>query len=242
MLKTLIVEDEYPARQELRFLLEPYRNNLEIIGEAESVREAKALIDAINYDVIFLDVQMPGSNGLDLARDLKVTHPEIEIVLISAFENYAVDAFAIPVMDYLLKPVSPDRIAETMRRLLPTVSSERRTADMVLSWIPCEANGHTMPIAVSEVIYIVAERETIYVVTSNDRYPTRFTLQELQDRLPGDQFLRTHRSFIANVMQVKELMPHFNGTYLLKMKDRQHSEVIVSRSNVKRIKEIFNMA
>lgn len=245
MLKALIVEDEYPARMELRYLLEPYRQDLEVIGEAQSVREAMALIAALDYDVIFLDVQMPGSTGLELARTLKAQKPQLGVVFVSAHENYAVDAFAIDVVDYLLKPVSPERIAETVRRLLerqePTEAKPKPEPQDVLSWVPCESNGHTVPIAVNDIIYIVAEREIIYVCTYQERFATRFTLQELQERLP-EPFLRTHRSFIANLNQVKELMPYFNGTYLLKMKDKQQSEVVVSRSNVKRVKEIFHIS
>jgi DNA-binding LytR/AlgR family response regulator len=98
-----------------------------------------------------------------------------------------------------------------------------------------------VPVNVNDVVYVMAEHEIIYVCTHHERYPTRFTLQDLQDRLPADTFLRTHRSFIANMHQVKEIMPYFNGTYLLKMKDKSASEVVVSRSNVKKVKELFNI-
>lgn len=243
MLKALIVEDEYPARQELRYLLEPYQEQLEVIGEAQSAKEALRLIEAMDYDVVFLDVQMPGVNGLDLARQLKTLKPQLRIVFVSAYENYAVDAFAIQVVDYLLKPVSGDRISETMRRLLAAEDNADHAKDnaQTLTWVPCEVNGHTIPVAVSDIIYATAERDIIYICTAQDRYPTRFTLQELQERLPEDTFLRTHRSFIANLHQVREIMPYFNGTYLLKMKDKLQSEVVVSRSNVRRVKELFNI-
>ncbi|MHB1610917.1 MAG: LytR/AlgR family response regulator transcription factor [Sulfobacillus sp.] len=243
MLKALIVEDEYPARQELRYLLEPYQDQLEVIGEAQSVKEALRLIEAMDYDVVFLDVQMPGANGLELARQLKTLKPSLRVVFVSAHENYAVDAFAIQVVDYLLKPVSSDRMAETMRRLLAPEEGNDKPKDAIpaLAWVPCEVNGHTIPVAVGDIIYATAERDIIYICTVQDRYPTRFTLQELQERLPPETFLRTHRSFIANLHQVKEIMPYFNGTYLLKMKDKPQSEVVVSRSNVRRVKELFNI-
>ncbi|MDA8193627.1 MAG: LytTR family DNA-binding domain-containing protein [Thermaerobacter sp.] len=241
MLKALIVEDESPARMELRYLLEPYKEELEVIGEAQSAREALALIQAIDYDVVFLDVEMPGVNGLELARRIRTQRSQTRIVFVSAYENYAIDAFAIDVVDYLLKPVSPERIAETMRRLTASLTAgERKDDHSGLQWVPCELNGHTVPIPVHDIVFIVAERETIYVSTAQDRFPTKFTLQELQERLP-DPFLRTHRSFIANMHQVKEIMPYFNGTYLLKMKDKPQSEVVVSRSNVRRVKEIFHI-
>lgn len=242
MLKALIVEDEYPARQELRFLLEPYHDVLEVIGEAQTAKEALSLIEALDYDVVFLDIQMPGMSGMDLARVLKEKRPQLNVVFISAHEQYAVDAFAVQVVDYLLKPVSSERIAETIRRLGDlNAGAPARPAPEVMTWVPCEASGHTVPVNVNDIVFIVAEHEIIYIYTHHERYPTRFTLQELQDRLAPETFLRTHRSFIANMHQVKEIMPYFNGTYLLKMKDKQGSEVVVSRSNVKKVKELFNI-
>jgi len=244
MLKALIVEDEAPARLELRYLLQPYQDRIQIVGEATNVPEAKALIDAIDYDVVFLDVSMPGATGMDLGAELKEKHPELKIVFVSAYDQYAVEAFSVQAVDYLLKPVSPERMGETVRRLLEVSGDNARPARPAqppLEWVPCEFHGHTAPIAVSDIIYVVAERETIYVCTTDNRYPTRFTLGELEERLP-DHFMRTHRSFIANLRQVREIMPYFNGTYLLKMKDKAQSEVIVSRSNVRRVKEIFNIA
>ncbi len=242
MLKALIVEDEYPARQELRYLLEPYHEVIEVIGEAQTAKEALSLIQALDYDVVFLDVQMPGMSGVEIARLLKEDHPHLKIVFVSAHEQYAVDAFAIQVIDYLLKPVSSERIAETIRRITQAESPDHaKSAIEPLTWVPCELNGHTIPVNVHDIMFIMAEHEIIYIYTHHDRYPTRFTLQELQERLPPETFLRTHRSFIANMHQVKEIMPYFNGTYLLKMKDKQGSEVVVSRSNVKKVKELFNI-
>ncbi|MCY0880485.1 MAG: LytTR family DNA-binding domain-containing protein [Firmicutes bacterium] len=244
MLKAIIVEDEYPARMELRYLLEPYQAQIEIISEAQTAREALSLIESHTYDVAFLDIQMPGISGMDLARQLKTIHPQLNLVFISAHDNYAVDAFALDVVDYLLKPVASVRIAETMRRLLHQPKSEEKPLDDALNslqWVPCEWEGRTIPIAVSDIIYVMAEHEIIYIMTEKERHSTRFTLQELQERLPSNIFLRTHRSFIANMSQVKELTPYFNGNYLLKMKDQNHSEVLVSRSNVKRVKEWFNI-
>ncbi|WP_028963666.1 LytR/AlgR family response regulator transcription factor [Sulfobacillus thermosulfidooxidans] len=242
MLKALIVEDEYPARQELRYLLEPYHEVIEIIGEAQTAREAISLINALDYDVVFLDIQMPGMSGMEIARLLKEQHPHLKIVFVSAHEHYAVAAFAIQVVDYLLKPVSNERIAETIRRLTQNDASEPpKPVVEPLTWVPCESGGHTIPVNVHDIIFIMAEHEIIYIYTYHERYPTRFTLQELQERLPQETFLRTHRSFIANMHQVKEIMPYFNGTYLLKMKDKHGSEVVVSRSNVKKVKELFNI-
>lgn len=239
-LKALIVEDEAPARMELRYLLEPHKSLIHVVGEAASAEEARTLIGAIDYDVIFLDVSMPGESGMDLAASLKGTERRgIKFVFISAYDHYALDAFSVEAVDYLLKPVSPDRMQETVRRLVGT-SPTAEESPTPLEWVPCDQGGHTMPVRVDQICYITAELDTIYVVTKDERKPTRFTLGELENRL-GPQFVRTHRSFIVHTHYVKEIMPHFNGTYLLKMKDRQESEVPVSRANVRRVKEIFHL-
>lgn len=244
-LKALIVEDEAPARMALRYLLEPHQAQIQIIGEAASAIEARALIAAIHYDVIFLDVSMPGESGMALGGVIRALGQDIKLVFISAHEQYAVDAFSVEAADYLLKPVSPDRMKETVRRLTsaagPLSDPIDQTSSAILEWIPCDANGHTVPVPVSDVHYIIAERDTILVATQAERLPTRFTLGELENRLP-DGFIRTHRSFIAHTRYVQEIMPYFNGTYLLKMKDKAGSEVPVSRANVRRLKEVFHLS
>ncbi len=242
-LKTLIVEDEAPARMELRYLLAPYEDAIQIVGEAASAPEARALLGAIDYDVVFLDVSMPGVSGMELAAELKETRPGVKIVFVSAYEEYAIDAFRVQAVDYLAKPVSSARIEETVRRLTAQAGTNATApsgADAELEWVPCDQNGHTVPVPVEEIVYIVAEQDTIFVATRDGRLATRFTLGELENRLP-EGFIRTHRSFIAQSRYVKEIMPYFNGTYLLKMKDKAGSEVLVSRSNVRRIKEVFHL-
>lgn len=242
VLKALIVEDEAPARMELRYLLEPYQAAIQIVGEAASAQEARALIEAIDYDVIFLDVSMPGESGMDLGAALKAgPHRDVKLVFISAHEEFALDAFGVAAVDYLLKPVSAARMQETVRRLLAGVEATSGEASLaLLEWVPCDFHGHTVPVPVEDICYIAAELDTIYVATHEGRKPTRFTLGELENRLP-EGFIRTHRSFIVQARYVKEIMPHFNGTYLLKMKDKPESEVPVSRANVRRIKEVFHL-
>ncbi|NMP22119.1 LytR/AlgR family response regulator transcription factor [Sulfobacillus harzensis] len=244
-LKALIVEDEAPARMELRYLLEPHKGVVQVVGEAASAEEARTLIAAIDYDVIFLDVSMPGESGMALGAALKSSAKRgVKLVFISAYEEYALDAFSVEAVDYLLKPVSPERISETIRRLTagmtPVEGPEEETAEL-LEWVPCDQNGHTAPVPIEEICYIQAELDTIYVATRDGRKPTRFTLGELENRLPST-FIRTHRSFIVHTRYVKEIMPHFNGTYLLKIKDKRESEVPVSRANVRRVKEVFHLA
>ncbi len=250
VLKALIVDDEYPARMELRFQLSQFED-IEIIGEAANAREALRLINALDYDVLFLDVQMPGMSGLDLVRQIKGKENMPKVVFVTAYENYAVPAFEVRAVDYLLKPFESDRLAETVQRLResagspPAVPLAATQGDAkqgnTLSFLLAEKDDKQTPLPLNEIVYVFSEGYNVFVQTQTDRWLTRFTLQELTDRLPGNQFFRSHRSYLINIFQVKEISPYFNGAYLLKMKDKDHSVVIVSRSNVKRMKELFSM-
>lgn len=251
-LKALIIDDEHPARMELRYRLSRY-DDVEIIGEAASAREALRLIEALDYDVIFLDVQMPGMSGMELARHVRGREVPPRVVFVTAHENYAVPAFEMRAVDYLLKPIDDDRLAETVQRLregqasAPPPSEESappgRGAEKkpLLQWVMAERDEKSIPVPLQDIVLIYSEGYSVYVQTHAERLLTRYTLQELTDRLPTDQFFRSHRSYLVHIHQVKEISPYFNGAYLLKMKDKEHSEVIVSRSNVKRLKELFSM-
>lgn len=250
-IRALIVDDEYPAREELRYLLATH-DNVEIIGEAANAREALQLIQAMNYDVIFLDIHMPGMNGIELSQLLKERPSQPAVVFVTAHEEYAVPAFAVEATDYLLKPVSAGRLAETIRRLRNGQTSGRADEPEEeaeapvrrgpeLAWVLAEKEGRQIPIPRDEVVYLLAEGQNVFIQTHGERLLTRFTLQELTERLPPHQFFRCHRSYLINLFQVREMGPYFNGAYLVKMKDKGHSEVLVSRANVKRLKELFAM-
>lgn len=250
MLKALIVDDEYPARMELRFRLSQF-DDVEIIGEATNAREAQRLIEALDYDVIFLDVEMPGVSGIDLAKLLRQKEPSPMVVFVTAYENYAVPAFAARAVDYLLKPIEDERLADTIGRLRAAQAEAGNNGGEIgprsdaggarLQWVLTEKDDRSIPVALEDIVYIFSEGSGVQVQTYNERLPTRYTLQELTDRLPPDMFFRCHRSYLVNIYQIKEMSPYFNGAYLLKMKDKGHSEVLVSRANVKRLKALFSM-
>ena len=253
VLKALIVDDEYPARMELRYQLSNFPD-VEIIGEATNAREAMRLINALDYDVIFLDVQMPGMTGVDLVKQLKGRESMPDVVFVTAYENYAVPAFELRAVDYLLKPFDGKRLADTIERLRAHPASppegEKPAPESAappsrkqpFSFLLTEKDDKQIPLPLQEIVYIFSEGYNVWVQTNGERLLTRYTLQELTERLPSEQFFRSHRSYLVNILQVKEISPYFNGAYLLKLKDKEHSEVIVSRSNVRRMKELFSMA
>jgi two-component system LytT family response regulator len=190
---------------------------------------------------------MPGMSGVDLVKHLRDRPICPKVVFVTAYENYAVPAFELRAVDYLLKPIIPDRLAETIQRLreagqpaavAATVQEEKKPA---LAFLMAEKDEKQRPLPLNDIVYIFSEGYNVWVQTYAERFQARYTLQELTERLPADQFFRCHRSYLINLFQVKEISPYFNGAYILKMKDKDHSEVLVSRANVKRLKELFAM-
>lgn len=257
-LKALIVDDEYPARQELRFALSSFEN-IEIVGEATNAQEALALINALDYQVLFLDISMPGMSGLELGAAIQELPRQPHVIFITAFDEYAVQAFEVNAVDYLLKPVEPGRLKKAIDKVIKitqessfsdppagpepqepeTRSVASQQGQIKIDRIPAEKQGKTVLVAESDVYYAFTEQDYIYIKTFSDKLFTRFTLKELEARLNPSIFFRTHRCYLVNLHKVKEIVPFFNGTYNLVVEDKENSEVPVSRAQAKKLRKIL---
>ncbi|MFZ5647513.1 MAG: LytR/AlgR family response regulator transcription factor [Bacillota bacterium] len=257
-LKALIVDDEYPARQELRFALSSF-DNIEIVGEATNAQEALALIKALDYQVLFLDVSMPGMTGLELGAAIQELPRQPHVIFVTAYDEYAVQAFEVNAVDYLLKPVEPGRLKKAIDKVIkitqegfsfdPPVGSEPQDMEVravspqqgqiKIDRIPAEKQGKTVLVAESDIYYAFTEQDYIYIKTHSDKLFTRFTLKELEARLNPTIFFRTHRCYLVNLHKVKEIVPFFNGTYNLVVEDKENSEVPVSRAQAKKLRKIL---
>jgi len=253
-LKALIVDDEYPARQELRYLLGNF-DNVEIVGEATNAHEALALIKALDYQVLFLDVSMPGMTGLELGAAIQELPKQPHVIFVTAYDEYAVQAFEVNAVDYLLKPVEPGRLKKALDKVIkayqeaPADNGEAEKNDtgrqkpdpaqIKIDRIPAEKQGKTVLVAESDIFYAFTEQDYIYIKTYNDKLLTRFTLKELEARLNPQVFFRTHRCYLVNLHKVREIVPFFNGTYNLVVEDKVNSEVPVSRAQAKKLRKIL---
>lgn len=256
MLRALIVDDEAPARAELRFQLEAHPD-VAVIGEAARVSEALHLVGAVEYDVLFLDIAMPGTSGLELARTLhdgRLGAPFV--VFITAHDEHALRAFGLSAVDYLLKPVSQERLAATLDRLrflsglslreasqpapqpeppIPASDEQGRSP----RFLPGLDGEKTVPIPLTEVAYLTAEDDTVFLIrTDGRRYQVRSTLRDLERLLPANLFIRCHRSYIVNLHEVQEIVPFFNGTYLMQVKGAG-DQIPVSRQKARQVKRLF---
>lgn len=251
-LKALIVDDEYPSRKELRFMLDQFEN-VEVVGEAANAREALKLISALDYSVLFLDIEMPGMTGLELGSILQQSNKSPYIIFVTAYEEYAVKAFEVNAVDYLLKPFDEKRLYQAMNKVFKLVEQsqskpkERRerssgeSENTKIDRIPVEKQGKTLLVAEEEIIYAYTQNDNVYIKTFNDNLVSRFTLKDLETRLDEKRFFRTHRCFIVNLSKVLEIIPFFNGTYTLIVSDNKKSEVPVSRKQAKKLKRILGM-
>lgn len=257
MLSVVIVDDEAPARDELRYLLESFAE-IQIVGEAECGGEALEVIRELQPQVVFLDVQMPDMSGLKVAGEL-AGYPALKrpiVIFATAFDEYALKAFEVNAVDYLLKPYTEARLekavervkeiagqggqAFTWEKLLELADFKQVTKQVTkpgTQRIAVQRQGKLYLLSWDEIIFAtVCERNTI-VKTARGEFCFDGTLSELEAKLPADSFLRTHKSFVLNINQIEEIWPWFNNTYNVVIKNSGHLEIPVSRTYVKNFRE-----
>jgi two-component system, LytTR family, response regulator len=241
-LTCVMVDDEPLARQRLRALLEEAEVPVEIVGEAAGGQAAVPLIHETAPDVVFLDVQMPVLDGFDVVELL--ARPRPHIVFVTAFDEYALRAFEVHAVDYLTKPVRLRRLNETLAMLRDRTRLERSAAavdalsaahrQQPLRRITVQAGQKLRVIPVSEIRWIEARDKLVFAHAAGGRHPVSFTLDEVEARLDPSQFVRLHRSHIVNAGAIRELVPWFSGTYLVRLDDGTQLEV--ARRRVREVK------
>jgi two-component system LytT family response regulator/two-component system response regulator LytT len=265
----VIVDDERLARQELQYLLES-AGGVEVVGVGGNGIEAVELLASQTPDVVFLDVQMPGLDGFGVLKrliELKLKLPQV--VFATAYDRYAVRAFEVNAVDYLLKPFDEARVAQTLdkaRARIPAVgtASDDGTAaklDALLRLVgesaaapaqtAAKANTGKVVVRAQNRLLLVDQKDicfaaiddgAISVATSTIEGESNCrTLEELVEQLDPDTFWRAHRSYVVNLQHIREVVPWFKSTYQLRMDDPKKTEIPVSRNQTKRLRELFNL-
>jgi two-component system LytT family response regulator/two-component system response regulator LytT len=249
--KAVIVDDEAPARDELRFLLASYAD-MEIVGEGDSGTAALELVTALCPQVIFLDIQMRGLNGFETAKELRMLAPRTLIVFTTAYDEYAVKAFEINAVDYLLKPFDQTRLSQTIGRIrkLTGEGAWQRAAEKVdellqtkpkVKKLPVMAGGRIILIDFQDIVLARAAGDYVTVFTHQTSYSYAGTLTQLEERLKPGPFLRIHKSHLANLDKISEVIPWFKGTYWLKMSDLEQSQIPVGKVHIKELKDTLGL-
>lgn len=245
-IRTVIVEDEIPAREELQYLLEQFPS-IEVVGTAENGQEGLDVVLETRPDLVFLDIEMPVMNGLELAQRLyrmrDLIHPRL--VFITAYHEFALQAFEVEAVDYLLKPFSEERLKATLERLTlppkPVEAIRSEVRPRGTKKIPVDYKGRYKMLPVEKIFYLAAEEGGVAVNTEDGTYNANMSLAELEENLKEDGFFRCHRSYLVNLNRVAEVIPWFKGKYLLVMDDPTRSEVPVSRTYIKELCDIFKI-
>ncbi|CAM5793229.1 MULTISPECIES: LytR/AlgR family response regulator transcription factor [Brevibacillus] len=235
-IRIMIAEDERLAREELVYLLEQ-EADVEVLPCATNGRELLQLVEEYEPDVVFLDIKMPELEGDQAARMLAARKKRPLLVFSTAHEDYAVEAFKLNAVDYLLKPTEPQRLKETLQRLRKRLSetappsalpNPSKVAKMII-----EDNNRLVVIDPSTVMYAVRDERVVQIWTESEVYTTRMTLQQLEEKLQAYPFFRTHKSYLVNLQYVSELQPWFNGAYNLILKGPNPVRLPVSRTAAK---------
>jgi two-component system LytT family response regulator/two-component system response regulator LytT len=251
VLKALVVDDEAPARDELKYLLS-LEAGIEVLGEADGGGTAISLAAQIKPNVVFIDVDMHGMNGLETAAIIRKIVPQALIVFATAYDEYALRAFEIGAVDYLLKPFEQERIHTTIERLNNYRADEWQAATsrvdealghsrIQIKKLPVERNGKIVMVHYDDIIYAYVQAGEVLVVTACGNFSYCGTLTELQERLEGTNMVRVHKSYMVNMDKVKEVIPWFKGTYWLKVEHCPEAEIPVSKSHIKVIKDILGL-
>lgn len=254
MKRCLVVDDERPAREELIYILKDIEG-IEVIGQASHGKEALELIEKLQPDIVFLDIQMPEMNGMEVARRLINKEYIPKIIFVTAYDQFAVEAFEVNAMDYLLKPISEDRLKQRLEKMILEDEKDKsidydKLKDLIYSMKPDQKvtsqrislyqNSRLIPVDIEDIIYITIENRSTVIFSNKGNFDTNYTLNELMDKLDNTIFFRSHKSYIVNLNYIESIDPWFNYTYNIHLKDSK--EIIpVSRSYVKEFREAMNI-
>ncbi len=247
--KVIIVDDEAPARSEMRYLLEKV-DDVEILGEAGTAEEALKLIEAVKYDIAFLDIDMPGMNGIEMVAEIKKLAHQPAVIFTTAYGQFAVKAFEVDADDYLLKPISEERLEQAISKAMdgpdkgkkrPIEQDGEYVDSAKLDKIPVTKQSKTFLLNPEEIYFIESQGEFTMVHSEKGKFVSSLRLKDFESRLSGKAFFRSHRSFVVNLDHVNEMISLYGGLYMLKMDDESVSEIPVSRRQTRRLKVLLGM-
>ena len=252
----LIVDDEQPARDELAFLLKEFPQ-VEVVGQGKNGLEAVNLVRELSPHLLLLDVQMPGLDGFGVIKrllDRKVRMPLV--VFATAYDHYAVQAFEVNAVDYLLKPIVRARLEKSIakvQRMIETAESPDGRLERLVQMVQerpapqptklvVKSAGRLVLVDSDDVVYATIQDGVISIVTKDLEGHSNFrTVEELQGNLDPNTFWRVHRSYLVNVNRIKEVVPWFKSSYQLKMDDRKQTEIPVSRAQTRRLRQLLKL-
>ncbi len=249
--RTLIADDEQPARDRLKNLLATHADQIELIGEAVNGLECLELIDRLKPDLVFLDIQMPGLNGFEV---LQQTNHSPVVIFCTAYDEFALQAFETNSIDYIVKPVKAERIQKSIEKLdsLKRHSDKQELLRIIESYIsqapkkeitsiPVKLGDRMLFVRIEDVSYFSAEEKYVTIFTKDGKtYLCDFPLKSLEEKL-GEAFLRIHRSLLVNVKRIKEINKHFNSCFIIKIDDVTQTRLQSGRGYYEQVKKLMEI-
>jgi len=259
-INTVIVDDERPARDELAFLLKGLPE-INVVAQGKNGLEAVALIKEHSPDLVFLDVQMPGLDGFGVIKKLVERKlPIPQIVFATAYDHYAVQAFEVNAVDYVLKPFDKTRISQAVQRAKKMVEANTSPVQRLETLVNKLDAGEAKARAAAPVKLLVKSQERMILIDADDMIYASIqdgaitifsreiegvsnyrTVEDLMEALDESTFWRPHRSYLVNIKHIKEVVPWFKSSFMLKMNDKRASEIPVSRAQTKRLRELLKL-
>lgn len=240
-LRAIVVDDEPLARDELVFLLEQL--GVEVVGQAGNAGGALALLDEAAPDVVFVDLRMPGPDGLALAESVMKRRSEVSIVVVSAHDDGAIRAYEAGVLDYLLKPVRLERLEKAVERARERAPQHEGESDAgTLTRLAVRRRGKLVVVSISDVVWFEVKDELVWAVTRTDRYALDLTLSAVEQRVPEGVFFRSHRGALVRLESIVGMEPAGAGTYELILDHPDQPKVPLARERARLLRELIPIA
>lgn len=256
--RACIIDDEKPARDELRFLIEKNYSQIKIIGEFDNTADATEFLQEESCDLLFLDIEMPEETGVQFAERIDRELEDLPyIIFVTAYDQFAIKAFELDAVDYLLKPIKESRLEQAISKMEERMASKFSEADLetsklhdILSLLQEKEEKVThltfsmgeqlIPVSVSDIIYATVVDKCTYVYTTRGKFQYSGTLTELETELANREFFRSHKSFLLHLSQIEKISIWFNGSYQVKLRECGEP-VPVSRKQAKQFKKLLNI-
>ena len=230
----VIIDDELPAIEELRYFITNF-SSINIVATFDNSLTALEYLQNHPVDILFLDINMPKLDGLTLSRVANTIKPTPLLVFISAYKEYALEAFEVSAFDYILKPYSEERIADTLKRI-EGYTNTKFTTNKITLW----KNESMFVLNVDDIFYCKASGHDVLIYTMDEEFKNTSSISSFYKKLPQDKFFKCHRSYIVNLDRIAEIIPWFNNTFIVKLHGIP-AEIPVSRQNISLFKQLMGI-
>lgn len=240
-MRIAVIDDEYAGRSELCYLLKQFISNPDL-AESDSGKDAIRLFEGRLFDVAFIDMELGDMNGVELAQQLLAIQPTLKIIFATAYDCYAIKAFDIGVIDYVLKPFEPKRMEQCVRKLEKAMAQTVEPETTLLpNKLAVPAKDSMLFINIEDIMFIETENRYCRIHTQKEVYPSNQTLGYYEKKLQGYPFYKTHKSYLVNLEYISEISPWFNGAYILKLRGENSLTIPISRGHMKELKNILKL-